>query len=145
MVNDLGGSLKGGSGSSKAADVVVDEIKKAGGTAIADYNSVEHGDAIVKTGEPAQVEHFRLGLFVVPLHSWRGFSDASRSKLDHNGTFLSENRGHAVNRDIACLVWLVLVRARPAAIDKWGQVDILINNAGILRDVSFHKMSEEDW
>lgn len=32
-----------------------------------------------------------------------------------------------------------------AAIDNFGRVDIVINNAGIIRDVSFHKMSEEDW
>lgn len=32
-----------------------------------------------------------------------------------------------------------------AAIDAFGQVDIVINNAGILRDVSFHKMTDEDW
>lgn len=31
------------------------------------------------------------------------------------------------------------------ALDTWGRIDILINNAGILRDVSFPKMSQEDW
>eukprot|EP00931_Biecheleriopsis_adriatica_P064693 TRINITY_DN39425_c0_g1_i1.p1 TRINITY_DN39425_c0_g1~~TRINITY_DN39425_c0_g1_i1.p1 ORF type:complete len:317 (+),score=81.90 TRINITY_DN39425_c0_g1_i1:61-1011(+) len=31
------------------------------------------------------------------------------------------------------------------AIDKYGRVDILINNAGILRDASFRKMSDKDW
>jgi NAD(P)-dependent dehydrogenase (short-subunit alcohol dehydrogenase family) len=31
------------------------------------------------------------------------------------------------------------------AMDKWGRVDILINNAGILRDKSFLKMSMEDF
>ncbi len=31
------------------------------------------------------------------------------------------------------------------AIDAFGRVDIVINNAGILRDVSFHKMTQEDW
>lgn len=31
------------------------------------------------------------------------------------------------------------------AIDRWGRVDILINNAGILRDRSFAKMSPEEW
>ena len=31
------------------------------------------------------------------------------------------------------------------AMDKWGRVDILINNAGILRDKSFSKMSIEDF
>ena len=80
VVNDLGGSHTGEGKSSSAADKVVDEIKAAGGTAVANYDSVEDGDKIVKT-----------------------------------------------------------------AIDAFGRVDILINNAGILRDVSFPKMSQSDW
>jgi NAD(P)-dependent dehydrogenase (short-subunit alcohol dehydrogenase family) len=32
-----------------------------------------------------------------------------------------------------------------AAMEKWGRVDILINNAGILRDKTFQKMSMEDF
>jgi NAD(P)-dependent dehydrogenase (short-subunit alcohol dehydrogenase family) len=32
-----------------------------------------------------------------------------------------------------------------AALEAFGRVDILINNAGILRDVIFHKMSFADW
>jgi len=32
-----------------------------------------------------------------------------------------------------------------AAMDAFGRVDVIINNAGILRDVSFHKMSDQDW
>lgn len=31
------------------------------------------------------------------------------------------------------------------ALDAFGRVDIVINNAGILRDTSFHKMTAEDW
>ncbi|NKI16074.1 SDR family NAD(P)-dependent oxidoreductase [Spongiibacter sp. KMU-166] len=30
-------------------------------------------------------------------------------------------------------------------VDLWGRVDGLVNNAGILRDRIFHKMSEEEW
>src|SRR3954452_19865090 len=30
-----------------------------------------------------------------------------------------------------------------AALDTWGRIDIVVNNAGILRDTSFHKLSEE--
>jgi NAD(P)-dependent dehydrogenase (short-subunit alcohol dehydrogenase family)/putative sterol carrier protein len=31
------------------------------------------------------------------------------------------------------------------AIDNFGRVDIVVNNAGILRDVSFHKMTDKQW
>ncbi|KAK8051262.1 hypothetical protein PG993_002647 [Apiospora rasikravindrae] len=80
VVNDLGGSFKGEGNSTKAADVVVDEIKKAGGQAVANYDSVENGDKIIET-----------------------------------------------------------------AIKNFGRIDVLINNAGILRDVSFKNMSDQDW
>ena len=31
------------------------------------------------------------------------------------------------------------------AVERFGRLDIVVNNAGILRDVIFHKMSEADW
>jgi len=31
------------------------------------------------------------------------------------------------------------------AMDNYGRVDVVVNNAGILRDASFAKMSDEDW
>jgi len=80
VVNDLGGSLKGTDASTRAADTVVEEIRKSGGTAVANYDSVEFGEKIVKT-----------------------------------------------------------------AIDTFKRIDILINNAGILRDSSFIKMKDEDF
>ncbi|HEY6173744.1 MAG TPA: SDR family NAD(P)-dependent oxidoreductase, partial [Kofleriaceae bacterium] len=80
VVNDLGGSHTGEGKSASAADKVVAEIKAAGGEAVANHDSVEDGDKIVKT-----------------------------------------------------------------AIDAFGKIDIVINNAGILRDVSFQKMTQTDW
>jgi multifunctional beta-oxidation protein len=80
VVNDLGGSFKGEGGDSKAADVVVNEIKAAGGKAVANYDSVENGDRIIET-----------------------------------------------------------------AVKAFGRIDILINNAGILRDISFKNMKDQDW
>jgi NAD(P)-dependent dehydrogenase (short-subunit alcohol dehydrogenase family) len=32
-----------------------------------------------------------------------------------------------------------------AALDTFGRLDFIVNNAGILRDVIFHKMTESDW
>ena len=80
VVNDLGGSGAGEGSSSSAADQVVQEIIDAGGDAVANYDSVENGAAIIET-----------------------------------------------------------------AIDNYSRVDIVINNAGILRDVSFAKMTDHDW
>ncbi len=32
-----------------------------------------------------------------------------------------------------------------AALDHYGRIDAVVNNAGILRDVIFHKMTPDDW
>uniref|UniRef100_A0A1B0FCK8 Peroxisomal multifunctional enzyme type 2 n=1 Tax=Glossina morsitans morsitans TaxID=37546 RepID=A0A1B0FCK8_GLOMM len=80
VVNDLGGTNSGEGASTRAANLVVDEIKLKGGIAVADYNSVVDGAKIVET-----------------------------------------------------------------AINNFGRVDIVINNAGILRDRSILKISEQDW
>ena len=84
VVNDLGGSRDGsGSGTSAAAQKVVDEIVAAGGKAVAngdDVSTMEGGENIAKT-----------------------------------------------------------------ALDNYGQIDILVCNAGILRDKTFANTSEQDW
>lgn len=53
VVNDLGGSLNGAGGDNSAADLVVKEIKAAGGQAVADYNNVLEGHKIVDTAVKA--------------------------------------------------------------------------------------------
>ena len=52
VVNDLGGTMHGEGSDSSVADQVVEEIERAGGVAVASYESVaspEGGDAIVRT------------------------------------------------------------------------------------------------
>ena len=83
VVNDLGGARDGSGGSVSAAQAVVDEIKAAGGEAMANGASVTDFEAVQAM----------------------------------------------VNQ----------------AVDAWGRVDILINNAGILRDKSFSKMELDDF
>lgn len=80
VVNDLGGSLGGQGGDSRAADVVVNEIKSAGGIAVADYNNVLDGEKIIET-----------------------------------------------------------------AVKNFGTVHVVVNNAGILRDSQFKKMTDADF
>ena len=82
VVNDLGGNLDG-TGSGDAADAVVEEIRAAGGTAIANKGSVSD----------------RAG---------------AKSMVDD-------------------------------AVKEWGTVDIVVNNAGILRDKSFKNMTLDEW
>ena len=56
VVNDLGGAVDGTGGSSNAADKVVEEIRAAGGEAVANYDSVDTPESaanIVKTATDA--------------------------------------------------------------------------------------------
>lgn len=83
LVNDLGGAVDGSGGTAGAAQKVVDEIRAAGGEALANAASVTDFAAV-----EAMVQQ---------------------------------------------------------AIDAWGRVDVLVNNAGILRDKSFAKMDMDDF
>jgi NAD(P)-dependent dehydrogenase (short-subunit alcohol dehydrogenase family) len=41
--------------------------------------------------------------------------------------------------------WNAANRMVEAAVNAFGRIDIVVNNAGILRDVMFHRMSEPEW
>jgi len=83
VVNDIGASLSGEATAEKPADEVVSEIKKAGGEAVANFDSVAE--------------------------------------------------------------WAGAHRIIQSALDTYGRIDGVVNNAGILRDVIFHKMTEGDF
>ncbi|QGZ31105.1 SDR family NAD(P)-dependent oxidoreductase [Stutzerimonas stutzeri] len=50
----------------------------------------------------------------------------------------------AINTD-SVSEWDGAQRIVASALDAFGRLDIVINNAGILRDAIFHKMSADDW
>ncbi|GAC1346404.1 MAG: SDR family oxidoreductase [Acetobacteraceae bacterium] len=58
---------------------------------------------------------------------------------------ITQRGGRAVvNRD-SVADWASAQRIVQAALDAFGRIDIVVNNAGILRDVIFHRMEPQDW
>jgi NAD(P)-dependent dehydrogenase (short-subunit alcohol dehydrogenase family) len=64
VVNDLGGSRAGEGGEHRAADAVVEEIRAAGGTAVANYDSVSTAEGARAIIETAQREFGRVDVLV---------------------------------------------------------------------------------
>lgn len=50
----------------------------------------------------------------------------------------------AANRD-SVVDWASAQRIVQTALDSFGRIDIVVNNAGILRDAIFHRMEPEEW
>lgn len=61
----------------------------------------------------------------------------AESIRNNGGQAMASKHNIADNADVEAMV--------KAAVDEWGSVHGLVNNAGILRDKIFHKMSEEEW
>ncbi len=55
------------------------------------------------------------------------------------------NGGRAAANYESVASWASAHRIVECALDTFGRIDSVVNNAGILRDVIFHKMSEEQW
>ncbi len=53
--------------------------------------------------------------------------------------------GQAVANSDSVATWESAQRVVESAMDAFGRIDCVVNNAGILRDVMFHKMPPEDW
>ena len=58
---------------------------------------------------------------------------------------IAQRGGQAVISTDSVSTWASAQRIVQAAMDGFGRVDIVVNNAGILRDTIFHKMAPEDW
>jgi len=59
---------------------------------------------------------------------------------------LIEQRGGAAEISTESVAqWSSAQKIVQAALDHYGRIDGVVNNAGILRDVIFHKMTPEDW
>jgi NAD(P)-dependent dehydrogenase (short-subunit alcohol dehydrogenase family) len=41
--------------------------------------------------------------------------------------------------------WLAARKTIQSALDHFGRIDIVVNNAGVLRDTIFHRMTADDW
>ena len=58
---------------------------------------------------------------------------------------IEQRGGRAVVSSDSVSEWGLAQKIVQAAMDNFGRVDIVVNNAGILRDTIFHKMAPEDW
>ncbi|KZD08969.1 SDR family NAD(P)-dependent oxidoreductase [Oceanibaculum pacificum] len=69
----------------------------------------------------------------------------SGSPAEQTKQIIEQRGGKAAISTESVSEWASAKRSVEAALDAFGRIDIVVNNAGILRDVIFHKMSPEDW
>ena len=69
----------------------------------------------------------------------------SASPAEQTQQIIAQRGGRAVVSTDSVSSWASAQRIVQAAMDGFGGVDVVVNNAGILRDAIFHKMSPEDW
>ena len=69
----------------------------------------------------------------------------SASPAEQTQRIIAQRGGRAVISTDSVSSWASAQRIVQAAMDGFGRVDIVVNNAGILRDAIFHKMPPEDW
>ncbi|MFN3460862.1 MAG: SDR family NAD(P)-dependent oxidoreductase [Oceanibaculum sp.] len=69
----------------------------------------------------------------------------SGTPAEQTKQIIEQRGGRAAISTESVSEWASAKRSVEAALDAFGRIDIVVNNAGILRDVIFHKMSPEDW
>ncbi|MDE2005884.1 MAG: SDR family NAD(P)-dependent oxidoreductase [Rhodospirillales bacterium] len=70
---------------------------------------------------------------------------ASATPAQQTKQLIEQRGGRAEISTDSVADWNSAQKIVQAAMDHFGRVDVVVNNAGILRDVIFHKMTPEDW
>ncbi len=74
-----------------------------------------------------------------------GGEGLSDSPAEQTKQIIEQRGGQAAISTDSVAEWGSAQRIVQCALDSFGRIDVVVNNAGILRDVIFHKMSPEDW
>ena len=69
----------------------------------------------------------------------------SATPAEQTKQIIEQRGGRAAVSTDSVAEWEPAKRIVQCALDSFGRIDIVVNNAGILRDVIFHKMSPQDW
>ena len=77
--------------------------------------------------------------------SLTGEGETSATPGEQTKAMIEQRGGQAVTNTDSVADWTNAQRIVQTAMDAFGRVDIVVNNAGILRDVIFHKMTPDEW
>jgi NAD(P)-dependent dehydrogenase (short-subunit alcohol dehydrogenase family) len=77
--------------------------------------------------------------------SLTGIGEQSATPGEQTKAIIEQRGGKAVTNTDSVADWESAKRIVASAIEAFGRVDIVVNNAGILRDQIFHKMTPEEW
>ena len=69
----------------------------------------------------------------------------SATPAEQTKAIIEQRGGQAVINTNSVASWDSARGIVQTALEAFGRIDIVVNNAGILRDVIFHKMTEDDW
>jgi len=77
--------------------------------------------------------------------SLTGLGERSATPGEQTVAIIEQRGGQAVTSTDSVAEWESARRIVETAMDAFGRLDIVVNNAGILRDQIFHKMTPEEW